>query len=68
MGLMLGQVLQQAMKQELRMTPQLQQAIRMLQLSRMELIEEVQKELLDNPLLEEKDDAFSESHCINCIE
>jgi RNA polymerase sigma-54 factor len=57
MGLMLGQVLQQAMKQELRMTPQLQQAIRMLQLSRMDLIEEVQKELLDNPLLEEKDDS-----------
>ena len=57
MGLMLGQVLQQTMKQELRMTPQLQQAIRMLQLSRMDLIEEVQKELLDNPLLEEKEDS-----------
>ena len=35
------------------MTPQLQQAIRLLQLSRLELVETVQRELLENPFLEE---------------
>ena len=35
------------------MTPQLQQAIKLLQLSRLELLETVQNELLDNPFLEE---------------
>ncbi len=35
------------------MTPQLQQAIKLLQLSRMELLETVQQELLENPFLEE---------------
>jgi len=35
------------------MTPQLQQAIKLLQLSRLELLENVQQELLENPLLEE---------------
>ncbi len=39
--------------QQLVMTPQLQQAIKLLQLSRLELVETVQKELLENPLLEE---------------
>ena len=33
------------------MTPQLQQAIRLLQLSRLELIDEVRKELDGNPIL-----------------
>ena len=41
------------LSQQLVMTPQLQQAIKLLQLSRVELIEVVQKELLENPLLEE---------------
>ncbi len=41
------------MKQQLRMTPQLQQAIKLLQLSRMELIEEVRQEMVENPVLEE---------------
>jgi RNA polymerase sigma-54 factor len=36
------------------MTPQLQQAIKLLQLSRLELVETVQQALLENPLLEEK--------------
>ncbi len=36
------------------MTPQLQQAIRLLQLSRIELQETIQQELLENPFLEEK--------------
>jgi RNA polymerase sigma-54 factor len=39
--------------QQLVMTPQLQQAIKLLQLSRLELLETVQQELLENPLLEE---------------
>ena len=41
--------------QQLVMTPQLQQAIRLLQLSRMELVEEVRKELDNNPVLSDED-------------
>ena len=41
------------LSQQLVMTPQLQQAIRLLQLSRLELIEEVRKELDNNPVLAE---------------
>jgi len=43
------------LSQQLVMTPQLQQAIKLLQLSRVELVEVVQKELLENPMLEEAD-------------
>lgn len=39
--------------QQLVMTPQLQQAIKLLQLSRMELVDMVQQELEENPILEE---------------
>src|ERR1019366_7077690 len=39
------------LSQQLVMTPQLQQAIRLLQLSRMELIDEIRKELDANPVL-----------------
>ena len=39
--------------QQLVMTPQLQQAIKLLQLSRLELIDTVHQELLENPFLEE---------------
>ncbi len=39
------------LSQQLVMTPQLQQAIRLLQLSRMELIDEIRKELDGNPVL-----------------
>lgn len=39
--------------QQLIMTPQLQQAIKLLQLSRVELVEAVQQELEENPMLEE---------------
>lgn len=39
--------------QELRMTPQLQQAIKLLQLSRLELEKAIQKEIEENPVLEE---------------
>ena len=41
------------LSQQLVMTPQLQQAIKLLQLSRMELVGLVQKELQENPVLEE---------------
>jgi RNA polymerase sigma-54 factor len=39
--------------QHLVMTPQLQQAIKLLQLNRMELAEVINQELVDNPILEE---------------
>jgi RNA polymerase sigma-54 factor len=41
------------MAQQLKMTPQLQQAIKLLQLSRMELVDLVAQELVENPVLEE---------------
>lgn len=41
------------LSQSLVMTPQLQQAIKLLQLGRMEYLEEIEKELLSNPVLEE---------------
>lgn len=43
--------LQYKLTQQLVMTPQLVQAIRLLQLSRMELVDEVRKELDGNPVL-----------------
>ncbi len=45
--------LQVKLSQQLVMTPQLQQAIKLLQLSRMELVDVVNQELAENPLLEE---------------
>lgn len=42
--------------QQLVVTPQLQQAIRLLQLSRMELTTLIQKELTENPCLEEEEE------------
>jgi len=39
--------------QQLVMTPQLQQAIKLLQLSRLELLDVINEELVENPLLEE---------------
>ena len=41
------------LSQQLRMTPQLQQAIKLLQLSRIELEQAIQTELQENPILEE---------------
>jgi len=41
------------LSQQLVMTPQLQQAIKLLQLSRLELVNLVQQELQENPILEE---------------
>lgn len=59
---MAGQHLRQSMNlsQTLRMTPQLQQAIKLLQLSRMELETAVRKELEENPILEETQDLREE--------
>lgn len=41
------------LNQQLVMTPQLQQAIKLLQLSRLELIDTIHQEMLENPFLEE---------------
>ena len=46
------QSLQQKMNQSLAMTPQLQQAIKLLQLSTIDLQAEIQQSLEENPLLE----------------
>lgn len=43
----------QKLSQTLTMTPQLQQAIKLLQLGRLEYKEAIERELLDNPVLEE---------------
>ena len=53
--------LKQSLKlsQQLVMTPQLQQAIKLLQLSRVELVDLVNKEMLENPILEEGAEAGS---------
>ena len=40
--------------QQLVMTPQLQQAIKLLQMSRMELVDMVHEEMLENPILEDQ--------------
>ncbi|MBU1230823.1 MAG: RNA polymerase factor sigma-54 [Proteobacteria bacterium] len=53
MGLELRQQLK--LSQQLVMTPQLQQAIKLLQLSRLELVESIQQELMENPFLDELD-------------
>jgi RNA polymerase sigma-54 factor len=56
----MGMELKQSLKlsQQLVMTPQLQQAIKLLQLSRMELLEQVREELEQNPLLEQPDETL----------
>ncbi len=45
------------LSQQLVMTPQLQQAIKLLQLNRMELAEVVNQEMMENPILEEMTEA-----------
>ena len=49
----LEQKLALKMSQKLIMTPSLQQAIKLLQLTKLELLEEVSQELVENPVLEE---------------
>ena len=46
------QTLQLKLSQQLTLTPQLQQSIRLLQLSTLELNQELEKFLMENPLLE----------------
>lgn len=48
------------LEQQLVVTPQLQQAIKLLQLSRMELSNLIQTELLENPVLEDTEDEEAE--------
>ncbi|MBT2153075.1 RNA polymerase factor sigma-54 [Pseudoalteromonas tetraodonis] len=54
------QSLQLRMGQQLTMTPQLQQAIRLLQLSTLDLQQEIQEALDSNPLLEVEEHNYSE--------
>jgi RNA polymerase sigma-54 factor len=53
----LEQKLSVRMSQRLIMTPSLQQAIKLLQMSKLELVEEIQQELVENPVLEENAEA-----------
>ncbi|MBI5501208.1 MAG: RNA polymerase factor sigma-54 [Deltaproteobacteria bacterium] len=59
MGIEIRQQLR--LTQSLVMTPQLQLAIKLLQLSRLELQEHVQQELVENPFLDENTDGKEES-------
>ena len=54
--------------QKLIMTPQLQQAIKLLPLSRMELVWQIQKELGENPALEEVPEAREDKNVNDAIE
>ena len=49
------------LSQKLVMTPQLQQAIQMLQLSRLELQQAIRQEMMENPILEEGSDEADEA-------
>ncbi|HTT13783.1 MAG TPA: RNA polymerase factor sigma-54 [Burkholderiaceae bacterium] len=53
--------LQLKLSQHLALTPQLQQSIRLLQLSTLELNQEIEQALADNPLLEREDDPLAGS-------
>jgi len=48
------------LSQQLVMTPQLQMAIKLLQLSRIELLETIQQEMAENPALEEEQEVLAE--------
>ncbi len=56
------------LSQQLVMTPQLQQAIKLLQLSRMELENLINTELVDNPALDESDDSEGTAQSINEVD
>src|SRR5471032_2846621 len=58
------QSLQLRTSQHLALTPQLQQSIRLLQLSTLELHQELEQLLTDNPLLERLDDPLDRSLCL----
>ncbi len=54
--------LQLRLSQHLTLTPQLQQSIRLLQLSTLELDQEIERLLQDNPLLEREDRVIEQPH------
>jgi len=54
--------------QQLVMTPQLQQAIKLLQLSRMELVDLVREEMVENPVLEDGTETVQETDIRNADE
>lgn len=60
----LEQKLQLRLVQKLVMTPSLQQAIKLLHMTRLELRTELTQELVDNPLLEESDDLGEEESIV----
>ena len=51
--------LQVRLSQHLALTPQLQQSIKLLQLSTLEMNQEIERYLLENPLLEREDETES---------
>lgn len=55
------------MSQQLVMTPQLQQAIKLLQLSRMDLVDVVRQELMENPLLDESSEITASEPKIDSV-
>ena len=59
MAIKLGQSLKQT--QNLTMTPQLQQAIKMLTLTHLEMADVISQEMIENPILEESDKEYSKS-------
>ena len=54
--------------QQLIMTPQLQMAIRLLQLSRLELLDTIRQELEENPALEETQESASEEQLLESVD
>ena len=58
------QTLQIRVSQQLTLTPQLQQSIRLLQLSTLELNQELERFLVDNPLLE-REEVYGQSAPLN---
>ena len=56
------QSLQLKLSQHLALTPQLQQSIRLLQLSTLELEQELENYLLENPLLEREEEEYATQH------
>src|SRR5947208_10942396 len=57
-----------SLSQQLVMTPQLQQAIKLLQLSRMEMENLINTELVDNPTLEEAADSESTTQSMDDVD
>ena len=53
--------LQLKLSQHLALTPQLQQSIKLLQLSTVEMQQEIERYLLENPMLERDDEQGNES-------